>query len=120
MEGEETKVSNQRQIFILYFIIMVNYMINHLDGGILSANMHTELPTYLGDGVTTSELSLLASSLYFGNMLGCLLLPVVFAFCSAKWVNIIGSIGNGITVSIITFTSNYWVILVSRVLVGVF
>ena len=63
---------------------------------------------------------MLASALYLGNMLGCLILPVLFKKCGAKWVNSLAVIGNAVTVAIIAFTNNYWAVMVSRALVGLF
>lgn len=63
---------------------------------------------------------MLASALYLGNMLGCLILPVLFTKCGAKWVNSLAVIGNAVTVAIIAFTNNYWIVMVSRALVGLF
>jgi hypothetical protein len=63
---------------------------------------------------------MLASALYIGRMIGCFALPFLFAKCRAKWVNSISIIGNGVTVAIIGFTNNYWVVVTSRALVGVF
>lgn len=63
---------------------------------------------------------MIPSALYFGNMIGCLVCPPAFNFLSAKKVNIFAAIFNAMFVSVFSFTSNFYAILVSRILVGVF
>ena len=65
-------------------------------------------------------MGLLASGLYFGNVAGSLVAPILFAKLPPKLVIVVSAIMNALAVGVFTFTDNFWLIFASRVIVGFF
>jgi predicted MFS family arabinose efflux permease len=61
---------------------------------------------------------LISSSIYIGNILGCLLFPLLLSKLNAKTVIVWASLLNALSVGIFSLTDLYWALIASRVLAG--
>jgi hypothetical protein len=107
------------RVKVMYLFVMLCYLFCHLDGGMISANLGN-IKTYANLENSLTRLNMIPSALYFGNMIGCLVCPPAFNFISAKKINIAAAVFNGIFVSVFSFTSNFYAILITRIMVGIF
>ena len=71
-------------------------------------------------GVNESDVGLLATGLYIGNVIGSLICPWLFSKFQSKYIIIGATILNGLSVCIFALTTQYWVIFGSRCLAGLF
>lgn len=101
----------------LYILIAFCYLACHIDLGILAVSTDA---IRLNLNITSSQMGLLASALYLGNVLGSLLGPFIFGKIKAKNIIVISSIMNALMVAVFNFVTNYWILFSSRVLVGLF
>ena len=92
-------------------------MICHIDNGILGI---AKEPIKKDLNITESNIGLLQSGLYIGNVLGSVISPKLFAKIEAKKTMVASAILNGLFVSAFAYIKNFWVLLVTRVLVGLF
>lgn len=95
--------------------MVVAYIVIHFDVGIISANSQNigrEL------SINKKEIGLIASSQYFGKIVGSIGCVMFFAKLKARPLLIIASVINAISVSIFSFVDNYPAILVSRAFAG--
>jgi len=102
----------------LYLVILLTYLCCQIDTGIFSV-ANDAMIKYLGD-ISASDMGLLATGLYIGNVIGAVFCPVLFSSLKAKHILVVSAIMNGILVSIFAFINDYWMVFASRVLVGVF
>ena len=65
-------------------------------------------------------MGLLETGMYIGIVLGSVLCPFLFRNLSPKLVIVCAAFLNGAAVSVFAVTIQYWVIFVSRILVGLF
>lgn len=63
-------------------------------------------------------MGLISSSIFFGNVLGCLLFPILLSKSNAKTLIVWASIFNALSVSVFSLTDLYWALIASRVLAG--
>jgi predicted MFS family arabinose efflux permease len=61
---------------------------------------------------------LISSSIYIGNVLGCLIFPLLLSKSTAKPVVVWASLLNALSVSVFSLTDLYWALIASRVLAG--
>lgn len=102
----------------LYLVTLFTYLFCHIDIGVLAAS-NEAAKKYLGD-ISDSDIGLVATALYIGNVIGSLLCPSLFANMKAKHILIISAVMNGLCCGIFVLISNFWIVFVSRVLVGFF
>lgn len=108
---------NPRVTKLLYAQILLCYLVNHMDLGIISVSA-TEILNDLN--ISKSDLGLLESALYMGNIIGSFLSPLMFRKFHPKVLIVIASIANSTFLLPFTFTTNYWAIFSTRILTGVF
>ena len=89
----------------------------HIDHGIMPAAIaEIQADLHIGEAQT----GLLGSLVYAGNAIGSFLAPLVFSKFSPKWI-IVGCIFlNAACLLIFPFSTNFYFISASRVLVGIF
>lgn len=63
-------------------------------------------------------MGLISSSIYVGNVLGCLIFPLLLSKLNAKTVIVWASLLNALSVGVFSLTDLYWVLIASRVLAG--
>ena len=107
-----------RVTFYLYLVTLFTYLFCHIDLGVL-ASSNEAAKKYLGD-ISESDIGLVASALYIGNIIGSLVCPSLFANMKAKHILVISAVMNGLCCGIFVLVSNYWIVFASRVLVGFF
>lgn len=112
-----SKKINKRITTLLYIQIVFCYLIDHLDLGIIAVSA-IEIQRDLK--LSESELGLLASGLYIGNVFGSVLCPMLFRKFHPKLLMIVACILNALFLLPFTFIENNWGLLVSRILTGVF
>jgi putative MFS transporter len=113
----ETKELSPRVTKYLYLLIAFCYLACHIDLGILAVSSD---PIRHNLQITAAQMGLLASSIYLGNVAGSLIGPFLFEKLKAKHIIVVSAIMNGILVSAFNFTTNFSIILGSRVLAGLF
>ena len=101
----------------LYLIVISCYLICHIDNGILGI---AKEPIKKDLNITESNIGLLQSGVYIGNVLGSLISPKLFAKIEPKKTMVASAILNGLFVSAFAFIKDFWVLLVTRILVGLF
>jgi predicted MFS family arabinose efflux permease len=92
-------------------------VICHLDNGILAVSNETIKKDL---GIEESDMGLLQSGLYVGNVIGSILSPVLFAKMQAKNIIVGSSILNALFVGVFAFTKNFWILFATRSFVGFF
>jgi len=102
----------------LYLVTLLTYLFCHIDLGIFAVS-NDAIKKLLG-GISDNDMGLLASGLYFGNVVGSILCPALFANMKAKHILVIAAVMNGLCCSLFTFVTQYWILFGSRVLVGFF
>ncbi len=85
----------------LYLLISFCFLACHIDLGIFAVSTDV-MRRYLN--ISASEMGLLASSIYFGNVAGSLITPFLFGKLKAKHIIVVSAIGNGILVSAFIIT----------------
>ena len=63
-------------------------------------------------------MGLISSSIYIGNVLGCLIFPLLLSKSTAKPVVVWASLLNALSVGVFSLTDLYWALIASRVLAG--
>lgn len=101
----------------LYIFIVLSYLVDHLDLGIFAVSA-TEIQEDLD--ITESDIGLLESALYIGNIIGSLLCPVLFRVIHPKILILVATVFNALLLLPFCFTSYYWVLFGTRILVGLF
>jgi len=112
------KVLNPNITTYLYLVILLTYLCCQIDTGIFAV-ANDAMIKYLGN-ISSSDMRLLVTGLYVGNVIGALFCPMLFASLQAKHILVVSAIMNGIFVSFFSFLSDFWVLFASRVIVGVF
>jgi MFS family permease len=109
---------NPKIITYLYLVVLLTYLCCQIDTGIFAV-ANDAMIKYLGD-ISESDMGLLATALYIGNVVGAVFCPLLFSKVNAKYILIVSAIMNGLFVSVFAFTSDFWIVFGSRVIVGVF
>ncbi|CDW85639.1 major facilitator superfamily protein [Stylonychia lemnae] len=101
----------------LYATIVLCYLVDHFDLGIFAqaaASIQQDLK------ITQSGVGLLESGMYIGNIIGCILCPFLFKIISSKWLIINASILNALLLCPFYFSSNFWLLVSCRIILGIF
>lgn len=101
----------------LYLVIMLCYLLCHIDSGIMAVSNQSIQDDL---NIAEAEVGLIATGLYIGNVVGSLISPFLFAKFHAKYILVLASIGNAVSVSLFAYIHNYWVFFTSRILAGFF
>lgn len=96
---------------------MLCYVFCHIDNGIFAVSNEAVIKDL---SIDESEMGLLTGALYIGNISGSLVLPLILTKFRPKTVVIFAAIMNALTAGVFPLTKIYWIIFVSRVLVGIF
>lgn len=110
-------IVNPRVTTYLYLLILLCYAFCHIDNGIIAVSNETIKKSL---NITESEVGLIATGLYIGNVAGSIVTPLIFAKLNTKLIIVVSAIFNALAVSVFALVTNYWVIFSSRILVGFF
>lgn len=70
--------------------------------------------------VSESDVGLLATAAYIGNVIGTVIAPFLFAKLKAKHIIVVAAILNGLSVGAFSILENFWIIFATRILGGFF
>lgn len=65
-------------------------------------------------------MGLLTAALYVGNVVGSLITPKILTLVKPKTAIVVAAVLNALAVGVFSITKNFWIIFVSRMLVGLF
>ena len=112
----EEKELSPRVTKYLYLLIAFCYLACHIDIGVIAIS-----PNQISHnlGIDTSQVGLISSAIYMGNVAGTLIGPFLYAKLRAKHVIVVASIVNAIFVSAFLLTSNFWILFGTRIVTGI-
>jgi fucose permease len=88
---------NPKVVVYLYILVLLCFLFCHIDTGILAVS-NTLIKDYFK--ISDSQIGLLATGLYIGNVGGTISSPLLFARFQAKHVLVLAAIGNALTCGI--------------------
>jgi sugar phosphate permease len=117
MNATATRPLKKRVTMMLYLAMCLAFLLIHLDDGILSvASEHIIHDLKFSE----ADLGLIEAAVYLGLTIGCLLCPVLFARLNPKLLLMLGVLSTSLCVSTWVFFANFWLLMTSRFLNGIF
>ena len=102
--------------FLFLLVLFMNVLIN-VDHGVMPAG---SIVIKEDLGINNTEYGLLGSLVFFGLTLGSIAATFLFQTCNTKWVLIIVMVLNGCSQLMFTMTKEYFLLILSRFLTGLF